>query len=211
MRTFLLSLLIPVVVQAGAKAQATPIPVSEALTVLVAPQPGGSIHQYAGLVVSDQLDSLVTKRSFFSTSISQQGKNLSSRAVIQLLNDIPRAKSAYRWGLALKPVGPLLAASGLALGYVAIRGTLTKGFVRGIGINAPDVPVEYTTRSLPKLLGGIGLVVGGLCLIEVANGLTRKSVTIYNASVVPRRLAWGLHDAGLGLTTSGNLGLEAHF
>ena len=165
--------------------------------------------------VADPSDSLVARRTFFSTTVSQQGKRVGKRSIIELMEDIPQAQTLYLRGQLLKPAGPLLIASSLVVGYVAIKGTQKMAYARGIGTPAnpapPDELVEYTSRSLPALIGSMGLLVGGLCLIEVANGITAKSIKLYNTQVNPRRSVSTLQTLNLAITTSGNLGLEASF
>ncbi len=167
------------------------------------------------LTLSEESDSLIIKRSFFFNKVIQQGKQVNGRSIIELTEDIPRAQILYLRGQILKPVGPVLIASSLVVGYIAVKGTQKTAYARGIGTPAnpapPDVLVEYTSRSLPALIGSLGLLVGGLCLIEVANGMTAQSVNLYNAQVTPNRSVSILQTLSLGLTTSGNLGLEASF
>ncbi len=167
------------------------------------------------VATAEESDSLVVNRNLFSTTVSQQGKRVSQRSLLELMEDMPQARTRYLRGQLLKPVGPLLIASGLVVGYLAIKGTQKSAFARGIGTPAnpapPDVLVEYTSRSLPVLIGSLGLLVGGLCLVEAANGMTAKSINLYNAQVTPRRSVSTLQTLNLGVTTSGNLGLEASF
>lgn len=160
-------------------------------------------------------DSLLARRTFFSTIVFEQGSRLNPRSVVGVMEEIPQAQTIYLRSQLLKPVGPLLIASGLVIGYIGVKGTQKTAYAKGIGTPAnpspPDVLVDYTSRSLPMLAGGVGLVIGGLCLIEIANGLTAKSIDIYNARIVPRRSTSGLQKARIGLTSSGNLGVEARF
>ena len=167
------------------------------------------------LIATEESDSLLIKRSFFFTTVSQQGKRLSGRSIIEQMEDIPQAQTLYLRGQVLKPVGPLLIASSLVVGYIAVKGTQKTAYARGIGTPAnpspPDVLVEYTSRSLPTLIGSIGLLVSGLCLIEIANGTTAKSINLYNAQVTPGRSVSTQKTLNLGLTTSGRLGAEVSF
>ena len=174
-----------------------------------------SAYRHTDLPVADKPDSLVAKRSFLSTAITQPGKKLDRGSIVSILEVTPKAQQLYRRSQLIKPLGPLLAGAGLAIGYVAIKGTPMTAIARGIHTptnpNVPDVTIEYTHRSLPLLVGGLGLFVGGLCLIEMSNDLAAKSIQLYNATVIPLRLSSHLDTIKLGITSSGQVGLEAHF
>ena len=167
------------------------------------------------LPIAAESDSVLAKRTFFSTTITQRGNRLNRRSSIELLEDTPQAQANYRRGQLLKPLGPLLIASGLVIGYIAVKGTPKTAYARGIGTPAnpspPDVLVDYTSRNLPALVGGVGLLIGGLCLIELSNEMVAKSIRLYNAQVVPHRSVSGLQTIQLGITTSGGVGFEANF
>lgn len=161
------------------------------------------------------IDSLQARRRFLGTLVSQRDSILSKTSIIQILSPTPRSEKLFRRGLMLRPVGPLMAVAGLAVGFIAIRGNEKTGFVRGVRTattrNVPDIQVQYTSRSLPLLASGIGLLVGGICLIELSNGFTKKSVDLYNASVIPRRLESRVENVSFGITSAGTLGFEARF
>lgn len=161
----------------------------------------------------DVPDSLLAIRHMFSTTISQRGKDLSKPSIIQVLNATPTALSAYRTGKILQPVGPVLIVSGLALSYVGLQGRTMSGYIRPVHTltnpSGPDIPVDYTVRNLPEVIGGVGLIVGGICLVELANGLLTKSIKLHNDRVIPRRLR--LQNIKVGMTTGGNVGLTAAF
>ncbi|GAB3279102.1 hypothetical protein GCM10027347_53660 [Larkinella harenae] len=127
----------------------------------------------------------------------------------------PKTLVKYRWGQILQPVGPLVSLAGVAVAYNGLKGHKEISYVRGprtpTNANPSDVKVEYTVRSLPKILGGLGLFVSGICLFELSHELIAKSArqfTVrysYSNKRMPPKLV------KLGLTTSGNLGLEAQF
>lgn len=160
-------------------------------------------------------DSLTAKRYVLTTIIYKNTERLSNSAVRELYQPNPEALTAHRWGTILKSIGPVAAVSGLAIAYWGLRGRPENGFVRGISTKADpypaDVPVAYTKRSTLKLLGGIGLVVGAVYLIERSNELTATSVKLYNAKPGSVRNLARLANLKLGFTTTGNIGLEAKF
>ena len=160
-------------------------------------------------------DSLTAKRYLLTTAIYKDTVRLTNTAIRELYQSNPKALKAYQWGNKLKPVGPVVAVAGLAIAYWGLRGTPANGVVRGISTKTDpypaDVPVAYTKRSIPKLIAGIGLVVGALYLIEWSNELTATSVELYNAKPAAIRSLAYLKTLKLGLTTTGNVGLEAQF
>lgn len=161
------------------------------------------------------IDSLTAKRYLVTTVIYKDTVRLTNAAIRELYQSNPKALAALQWGNRLKPIGPVVAVSGLAIAYWGLRGTQENGVVRGISTKAnpypADVPVAYTKRSAPKLIAGIGLVVGALVLIEWSNELTATSVKLYNAKPAAIRSLGYTKTLKLGLTTTGNVGLEAHF
>ena len=104
--------------------------------------------------LADPVDSLVAKRSMFTTAIYKDTVRLSTAAVRSLYQSNPKAIQKLRWGNILKPIGPLMIVSGIAIAYIGIRGEQKMDYIRGIGTkaqpNVPDVLVDYTKRSLPQ-------------------------------------------------------------
>jgi hypothetical protein len=176
-------------------------------------------HSFSGttdsLPVGDRMDSLFTRRMVLATALYEKGNRLTKAAIRSKLASTPASWKANRMGEVLRPVGALVGASGLVVGYLGIKGKETTAMVRGIrtpgGPSVPDVAVNYTERSLPMVLGGLGLVVGGLCLIELSNELTVKSVRLYNTKVSQQNALSQSVTLKFGITLSGSLGLEAHF
>ena len=163
----------------------------------------------------DLSDTLWAKRRLFTTKVYKKGEQLSNEAVINLLQDTRRAQKMFRLGNVLKPVASVLALSGIAVGYLGIKGTEKTAMIRGIGTkanpNVPDIEVAYTSRSLPKLLAGLGLFVGSMCVLELSNQLTAKSVVLYNTKSVSQKSISQVMTIKAGLTSTGSLGLEANF
>lgn len=167
------------------------------------------------VVKPDSTDSLITKRALLTSAIYRNGKKLSNAAVLEAVQSISKSRTQFRWGTIVKPVGPLVSLAGVAIGYIAIKGTQATAIVRGKGSaanpNPPDVQVEYTKRSVPKLLAGLGLFVGGMCLVELSNELIAKSANGYNVQLgQPRKVSF-LYKLKLGITPDGNVGLYARF
>jgi len=160
-------------------------------------------------------DSLIVRRSLLAAFIYKNGVRLPRKSVMQDLRPMPKSVTQFRWARLLKPVGPLVALSGLAVGYVGIKGVPASAVIRGKRTaatpNPPTEQVNYTIRSLPELVAGVGLFVGGLCLVELSHELMTKAVKPYNKEVGMRQKTTFLHATKFGFTPSGNLGFYARF
>jgi hypothetical protein len=160
-------------------------------------------------------DSLVAKRSILTTAILKDNKHLSNADTRSLLQSTPKALLTYRWGKVLRPIGPILIVSSIAVGYLGIKGEQKSDFIRGdrtpTNPYPDDIQVTYIKRSLPKVLAGLGLFVVGFYFIERSNELTATSVRLYNAKAVPARTLLRVEHLNFGITSTGNFGLEAHF
>jgi hypothetical protein len=155
-------------------------------------------------------DSLFFRRHVLTTSLYHHGQKATQSLLIEKLRPLPKAYQAFRISQVIRPAGAILAATGLAAAYLGIKGRQVSTMIRGKTVNSPEVQIEYTDRSLPKTLGGVGLFLGGLCLMEFANELTAKSVTIYNGKVGSRKWVAQSVQVQVGITTSGGVGLIAH-
>lgn len=158
-------------------------------------------------------DTLVVRRHFLTTSIYKDGRTLSRSEIVGNYQTTPESISKYRWGTAIIPVGTVIAVAGIAFGYIAVKGEPATEMVRGIRTpadsNPPDVQVNYTKRSVPAILAGLGLFAGGMCLLELSNELIGKSAYVYNAKLKDSKKVSFIYKARLGITPSGNLGVCA--
>lgn len=137
-------------------------------------------------------DSLVAKRKFLITKIYQKDVLLTKKSILALYEDNRQATIKYKWGNALKPLGLPVAIGGIALAANAIRGIDKVAIVNG-----KEHP--YVERSLPKLLIGLGLVIGGGCLIESSNELVAHSTDRYNDKKFKKTAYFGFTNDGIGL------------
>jgi|GEM_PF-6288870 len=163
-----------------------------------------------------QADSLQARRGLLTTRLYANGQLLTNRTVREAFRSYPKALTPYHWGRGLRPVGPLLALGGLAVGYKGIRGEAASALVRGTKTPSDpypaDVRVDYRVRSLPTVLGGLGMLISGLVLIEISNGLTARAATTFNAGVrASGRSHFHLEQVYLGPSPSGGVGLVATF
>ncbi len=162
-------------------------------------------------------DSLQTKRSLLSTAIYEGGNKLTRVVVEEKFRTFPQILKKIYVANILKPLGPLMIASGLFVGYIGIKGVQATDVVRGLrppGVyEVPDVSVNYTLRSRPKVLSSLGLLIGGICLIELSNELTTKSIVLYNNKLKSTATKRSFYHTTInfGITSSGGLGLESTF
>ncbi|MCU0326488.1 MAG: hypothetical protein MUF45_14750 [Spirosomaceae bacterium] len=141
-------------------------------------------------------DTLTTKRKIITTDIYLNGTPLTKKSILSLYTDNRQATIKYKWGNAMKPLGIPVAVGGIALAANAIRGVDMVATIDG-----KDYP--YVKRSLPKLLLGIVLVVGGGCLIESSNELVTHSADKYNEALREKNSKktayFGITNDGIGI------------
>lgn len=143
-------------------------------------------------------DTLTYKRVFLNTRVYQNGTLLSSTQVKDLYKNTTQSKIKFNWGTYMKPVGPVVVLGGVYLAYDAIKGVPASATIDG-------KTYDYTIRSLPKLLVGLSLIVGGGCIIESSNELIQHSVEIYNQSIHGKRTS-SIQKIDFGLTPSNQIG-----
>lgn len=144
-------------------------------------------------------DSLYAKRVFLATHIYIHGIRLSSGKVNNIFKDTWQPKIKYKWSNILKPVGPLVAVGGVGLAYIALKG-------KDATVTIDGKEVNYKIRSLPKLLMGLGLVVGGLSMVESSNELAQHSVDIYNSMLKESKKTGYINKVQFGLTENNAIG-----
>jgi hypothetical protein len=121
-------------------------------------------------------DSLFVKRKILHTEIYKNSLPLTNKRILELYKGNKQATTKFKWGNAMKPLGIPVAIGGIALATIAIRGE-----DRVTLIDGKEYP--YIARSLPKLLIGLGIFVGGGCLIESSNELVANSARVYNGNL----------------------------
>jgi len=144
-------------------------------------------------------DTLYAKRVFLSTYLYKDEIKLSGRKLTKIFSTTKQSKIKYRWSNILKPIGPVVAISGVGLAYVALKGVNATATIEG-------QKVDYKVRSLPKLLIGLCLVIGGLSMVESSNELAQHAVDIYNTKLKSTHKISYIDKIQFGLTESNALG-----
>lgn len=152
-------------------------------------------------VFAQKQDTLYAKRALLATHIYKDGIKVSNDRIRRLFKDTQQSRVKYRWSNILKPIGPVVAVGGFGLAYIALKGVDATATIDG-------KEIDYKIRSLPKLLMGLGLVVGGLSMVESSNELAQHAVDIYNTKLNKKtsyidKIQFGLTETNaIGFTIS---------
>lgn len=144
-------------------------------------------------------DSLFVDRKAFTTTVYRNSVKLSDNRFALLLQPSRNWSKKFQISRIILPAGPVIAAGGVYLAYDAIKGVPMVAEIDG-------KVYPYTVRSLPKLLGGIVIFVGGMSLIESANETKANAVNWYNGYLTTElenskvgtnaELRFGIQDSG---------------
>lgn len=140
------------------------------------------------------IDTVTVRRNALVTAIYRQGEKLSNRELKDLYRNTP-ARNAALVSQPMRIAAPVIAAGGIALGAVALKGTVKT-------YEANDRVYHYTRRSKPKLAAGLVLLAGSLCLFEWSNDLLAKSARLYNLDQIRKagmKAQVGVTGDGVGL------------
>lgn len=135
------------------------------------------------------------------TYIYKDGLKLSNNKITMLYKDTWQPKIKYKWSNILKPIGPVVTIGGIGLTATALKGVNATTIIDG-------QTIDYKIRSLPKLLMGLGLVVGGLSMIESSNELAQHSVDIYNSMLKTTKKVGYVDKIKFGITQSNAIGFS---
>jgi hypothetical protein len=149
-------------------------------------------------------DTLNAKRLILATNVYRDQIKLSSGKLTKIFGTTKQSKIKYRWSNILKPIGPFVTVGGVGLAYIALKGVDATATIDG-------KQVDYKIRSLPKLLMGLGLVVGGLCMVESSNELAQHAVDIYNSKLKSTQKTSYINKIQFGLTESHAVGFKISF
>lgn len=123
---------------------------------------------------------LTSKRVFLNTKIYENGIKLNSKQLVSKFKaeNLTKANRKYVVSKYFLPTGVAVTTGGIYLGYDAI-----KGIPQQVEINGKIY--DYKERSIFQLLGGLGAVAVGVCLIEYSNEFKNVSVALYNHKLKP--------------------------
>jgi len=155
----------------------------------------------SNLSQEDLADTLHYVRNGVLGNLYQKGSKLSYGELLELYKRTPQGLESLKLSRSLRIASPLVAIGGITIGAIAL-----KGEKRWAHMESGDY--YYTYRSKPKLLGGLILLAGGLCLFEKSNDLIARSGKAYNKAYVAKKL---MSKANIGITPSGGVGIVASF
>lgn len=153
------------------------------------------------LDAQETADTLTVKRKVFTSTVYRKGVRLNN----QMLFNLYARSKAYDAEKQLKqsrlmiPAGAGVSVAGLGLGIHALMGTKKTEVIN-------NVEYTYYKRPVVNLLGGIGLIAAGICLMESGNDKRVLSIDLYNKKKK--------HDAltpSVGMNEQGHLELKWSF
>src|SRR5690606_25029233 len=109
------------------------------------------------------------------------------------------AEKQFKSSRLLTPAGAGISLAGLALSVNALMGTKKTEVIN-------NVEYTYFKRPVVHLLGGVGMMAAGICLMEFGNDKRLQSVNLYN-----KKKKYDARNATLGLNEQGHLGLKLSF
>lgn len=170
------------------------------LAIPAASQQFAAFPQTRDNQASSIIDTVTVRRNALTTVIySQGGEKLSYSALKDVYRGTPAATPALL-SQPIRIVAPLVAAGGIALGAVALKG-------KPLTYETEARTYHYIRRSKPQLAAGLILLAGGLCLFEWSNDLLTKSGRLYNLDQIRKA---GKMKAQVGVTNDG-VGLVVKF
>ena len=120
------------------------------------------------------IDSLLAVRKAFTTDVFKGSRKVPSAELQTMFVASRKWSTRYEISRIMLPASPVVLATGVYLGYDAIRGIPMEA-----EINGQIFP--YTKRNLPKLLGGLALFAVGISLLESSNEVKQNAVNWYNS------------------------------
>ena len=155
----------------------------------------------ARLSAQQTADTLTAKRKIFSSAAYHNGSRLNNA----MLFDLYARSKAYDAEKKLKSARLLIpAGAGLSLAGLALSVHALAGIPRTEVVN--QVEYTYFKRPVVQLIGGVGMIAAGICLMEFGNDKRMQSFNLYN-----RKKKYDARHAAIGLNEHGRLGLKFSF
>jgi hypothetical protein len=161
----------------------------------------GLLISFYSLSCMGQKDLLSTQRKVFTTDIYYKAQKMSNKEYAIFSKEQSESSKYYTFSKILLPASGLVSVMGTYLAYDAIKGIPKTAIIDG-------KPIDYTIRSLPKLVIGIATLVGGISLLEFSNDYKVRSVEIMNKEIGKRGQTISFRPK-FGLTPNQNLGIYA--
>lgn len=156
---------------------------------------------FSGELAAQTSDTLTVKRGIFISGVYRKGARLNNSMLFDLYakNKAYDAERQLKHSRILLPAGAAVSLGGFALSINALIGTKHTAYV-------DNVEYTYYKRPVMNLLGGIGLIAAGVCLMEFGNDKKVRSAGLYN-----QKKKYDALTPVIGLNEQGYLGLKWSF
>ncbi|MCD8538606.1 MAG: hypothetical protein LRY55_01750 [Leadbetterella sp.] len=146
-------------------------------------------------------DTLTVKRRVFTSTVYRKGIRQNNQMLFSLYakSKAYDAEKQLKQSRIMIPAGAGVTAAGFALGISALIGTKETALV-------DNVEYTYYKRPVVNVLGGIGLIAAGICLMESGNDKRVLSIDRYN-----KKKKHDILNPGISMNERGHLGLKWSF
>ncbi|MBX2952653.1 MAG: hypothetical protein KF870_09110 [Leadbetterella sp.] len=153
------------------------------------------------LAAQDTADTLTVKRGIFISGVYRKGVRLNNTMLLDLYakNKAYDAEKQLKHSRFMLPTGAAVSVAGFAVSIHALAGKKHSVYV-------DNVEYTYYKRPIMNLLGGIGMIAAGVCLMEFGNDKKIYSVDLYN-----KKKKYDVLTPSIGLNQQGHLGLKWSF
>lgn len=150
------------------------------------------------LSAQEVADTLTVKRKIFTSSAYLNGTRLNNQRLLTLYskNGSFNAERQLRQSRIMLPAGAVVSVAGLALSVKTLAGEKMTAIIN-------NEEYTYYKRPIAHLLGGIGMVAAGICIMEFGNDKKNLSVDLYNKKKKHNSL-----EARVGWNEQGHLGIK---
>lgn len=153
------------------------------------------------LSARETADTLTVKRKIFTSGVYLKGTRMNNQRLLDLYSKAGsfNAERQLRQSRIMLPVGAAVSVAGLALSVKTIAGEKMTAVIN-------NQEYTYYKRPVAHLLGGIGMVAAGICIMEFGNDKKGLSVDLYNKKKKNDSL-----QPSVGLNEQGHPGIKLSF
>lgn len=153
------------------------------------------------LTAQETADTLTVKRGIFISGVYRKGVRLNNSMLFDLYakNKAYDAEKQLKRSRLLLPAGAVVSVAGFAVSINALVGTKHTAYI-------DNVEYTYYKRPIINVLGGIGMIAAGVCLMEFGNDKKVRSIDLYN-----KKKKYDALTPAIGLNQQGHLGLKWSF